>query len=93
MKVKKEMNKKLKISLIVLVIIVLLVVGYFGVKAYKTLRAEKNEMIFEQGFTYGYTSAVMQIMNISETCQPFPVYLGNQTKNLISIDCLNFQQA
>ncbi|MCX6750591.1 MAG: hypothetical protein NTZ83_03985 [Candidatus Pacearchaeota archaeon] len=89
MKIKKEGGKRLKILIIVILLLIILLVGvYFGVKAYKSSRAEKDLNIFQQGFTYGYTSAVLQIINISSTCQPFPVYAGNQTKTLIAVDCL-----
>lgn len=79
-----------KIWIILAVIFVILITGiFFGVKAYKKLKTNENMEMFQQGFTYGYTSAVLQIMNISDTCQPFPVYVGNQTRTLISLDCLN----
>jgi hypothetical protein len=94
MKVKKGENgrhKRLIILIVAFIIIILLVGGYLGVKAYKKSQGEKNTIIFQQGFTYGYTSAVLQIINISSNCQPFPIYVGNQTKTLISVDCLNLK--
>lgn len=86
---KRGKKKILKISIIVLVALLLLAGGFFGFKAYKSWRFEKDAGIFEEGFNYGYTSAIVQVMNISYTCQPFPVYVGNQTRELIAIDCLN----
>lgn len=92
-KVKKGgMSKRLKILIIALVVVIVLIGGYFGFKAYKNSRAERDLNIFQQGFNYGYTSAVLQIMNISDTCQPFPIYVGNETRTLISVDCLNLVQ-
>ena len=70
-------------------IVVVLIGLYFGLRIYDKHRTEKDLALLEQGFTYGYTSAVLQIMNISDTCQPFPVYVGNETRTLISVDCLN----
>lgn len=89
MKVKKEMNKPIKIVLIILVVLLLAAGTYFLVTELKDAKQAKEMSIFEQGFTYGYTNAVMQIINISDTCQAFPVYLGNETRTLISVDCLN----
>lgn len=89
MKVKKEMNKPIKIILIVLVVLLLAAGIYFLVTELKEARYTREMSIFEQGFTYGYTNAVMQIINISDTCQPFPVYLGNESRTLISVNCLN----
>ncbi len=95
MKVKKSDKKKSKILIIVIAVLVvaLLVGGYFGFKALKDKKQEKELNIFQQGFSYGYTSAVLQIMNVSDTCQPFPVYVGNETRTLISVDCLDIVQA
>ena len=89
---KRNGDKKriLKISLIILVIVIILVGGFFGFKEYKKWRENKDGIIFEQGFTYGYTNAIIQIMNISYACEPFPVFIGNQSRELIAIDCLNF---
>jgi hypothetical protein len=89
MKVKKDGRKRWKIVIISFIILVLLIGGFFGFKAYKNFRENKDMTIFQQGFTYGYTGAVLQIINVSDTCQPFPVYVGNQTRNLISVECLN----
>ncbi|MGY4884079.1 MAG: hypothetical protein ACP5NZ_00690 [Nanobdellota archaeon] len=89
MKVKKGVSKKFKILIIAFVIVVLLVAGYFGYKAYKSARNERDFKLLEQGFNYGYTSAVIQIMNVSDSCQPFPVYVGNESRVLISVNCLN----
>jgi hypothetical protein len=86
---KKGKSKTFKIFLILGIIVILVVGGYFGVKAYKNWRTDKNLNIFKEGFTYGYTSAVLQVINISDNCQPFPIYVGNETRTLISVDCLN----
>lgn len=95
MKVKKSDKKKSKVLIIIIgvLVVALLVGGYFGFKALKDKKQEKELNIFQQGFSYGYTSAVLQIMNVSDTCQPFPVYVGNETRTLISVDCLDIVQA
>ena len=88
MAIKKSGNKSLKIGIAVFIVLLLAVGGYFLFKEMKDSKAEKEMNIFQQGFNYGYTSAVIQIINISDACQPFPVYLGNETRTLVSMDCL-----
>ena len=85
---KRGRNKPWRIVLAVAIILVIIAGVYFGIRIYKTYRGNRNYYIFEQGFNYGYSEAVMQIINISDSCQPFPVYAGNDTRNLISVDCL-----
>jgi flagellar basal body-associated protein FliL len=89
MKVKRGKSKLLKIILIILIVLIVLVGGFFGFKGYSKWRYNKDVKIFDQGFTYGYTNAIIQIINVSYACQPFPVYVGNQTTTLISVDCLS----
>ena len=84
---KRSKSKLLKISLIVLVVLIILVGGYFGYKYYYKYRFNKNLDIFQQGITYGYTQALLQIINISDKCEPFPVYVGNETRELVSVTC------
>ncbi len=88
MKNKKKSGKVLKIGIAVFIVLILAVGAYFLIKDLKGSKLEKEMAIFEQGFTYGYTSAVIQIINISDSCQPFPVYVGNETRTLVSMDCL-----
>ena len=85
---KKKGRKILKLTIVIFVIILVLVGGFFGVKAYNKWRLKRDLAIFEQGFTYGYTNAVMYVMNASNTCEPFPVYIGDKSRDLIAVDCL-----
>lgn len=82
-------KERKKILIITLIVIVLLVGAYFGYRAYYNMRADRNLYIFEQGMEYGYTQAILQVINISYNCEPFPVYAGNESRELISVDCLS----
>jgi hypothetical protein len=90
---KNRMNKNTKRFIIVAVILILLFGGYLGVKAYNNSQQKKGLKIFEQGIKYGYTEALLQIINISDKCQPFPVYVGNNSRELVSVTCYKNQQA
>jgi len=79
------------VLIIVLLVLVLLVGGYFGIKEYSKYRFKKNLDIFQQGITYGYTQAVLQIINVSDTCKPFPIYIGNISRELVSVTCYRDQ--
>ncbi len=92
MKNKKRDNKYLKISLITVAVIIILLVGaYFLDKQVKKSSSEKEQNAFNQGYLYGYnlgyTEAVSQLMDASDTCQPFPVYLGEEVRTLMALEC------
>ena len=72
------------ISLIVLVLLVIGAFGYIGYDTYLEIDQEKQISIFNQGTEY----AVLQIAQSAATCQPVPLIVGNQTINLIAVECL-----
>lgn len=43
---------------------------------------------FAVGFNQGYTTAVYQVLNNSQVCKPFNVFLGNLSVDLINVECL-----
>ena len=75
------------ISLVVLVLLVIGAFGYIGYDKYLEMDQEKQISIFNQGTEY----AVFQIAQSAATCQQVPLTVGNQTINLIAVECL--QQA
>jgi len=91
-KVKKKkrgnMKKPLKIIIIVAVILVILVGGFFTLRAYQ---GNRDAIVFSNGIQYGYAQAIVQLMNMSLSCQPVPLYAGNATLEVIAVDCLQQQ--
>ncbi len=81
---KGEKNKnKLVIILLLVIAVLLLVIAYMliikpALTGY-TIKAQ-NE---------GYESAFIQIAQQAMTCQPFSLRIGNQTVNIIAIECLD----
>ncbi len=84
---KKNKKRILKIFIIILIVLIISVGVFFGIKEYKEWRFKKNVQIFQQGVNYGYAQALIQIINVSDSCKPFPVYVGNETRELISVTC------
>ena len=82
----------------------IIAVGYIVMSEYqKILTAEENakiaeqNSIFQQGFnngtTYGYQMAVVQLLNQASTCKSVPVTANNVTLNLVATECLQKQPA
>jgi hypothetical protein len=79
-----EKNKTRLLIWILVAVIVLLVgfIGYvFAVQPAITGYAVDRQV---EGFQY----AILSIMQQATTCQPVPLVAGNQTINVIAIDCL-----
>jgi len=76
-------KKKVLIKILIAVIIVLVAVMIYafvirpGITGYAVSRQ-----------TEGFELAVVSIMQRAITCQPVPLVYGNQTVNLIAIECL-----
>ena len=51
---------------------------------------ENNQVnIFFQGYEEGYEEAIISIYNKTENCNTVPVFVENNTKNLIDFSCVN----
>lgn len=80
---------KRKILIWILVIALLIVLG---ILAYFFLITPMLNGFVIAGYNQGVTSAVNYLIDKAATCQPIPVTMGNQTANLIAIECLTQAQ-
>ena len=73
-------------KLIIMVLLVLLVLAsvYIVVLKYR----ERQTIVFQQGISFGYEQAITQLMQQAQTCQQVTINLGNQTLDMIAVDCL-----
>jgi uncharacterized protein YkwD len=85
---KSGMKRLWKVVIVIAVILVILIGGFFGFRA---LQTQRERVAFTNGFQLGYAQAVVQLMNMSLSCQPVPLYAGNSTLEVIAVDCLQQQ--
>ena|GEM_PF-3053834 len=72
---------KTKLIIGVLILIILSFVIYsFAIKSQKT-----------DEFNQGYDTAIALIIQQAAQCQPVPLSLGNQTINVIGVNCIPMQ--
>lgn len=74
--------------IIILIILLVLAISYIGLVGYKGAKEKEQIDIFQQGAQYGFEFAINQIIQQILTCQQVPLILGNQTVNIIAVDCL-----
>ncbi len=82
------MQKKLSKVVIILAILLIIAVGYIAVDKYSAAKQKEELGIFQQGAQYGYEQAIVQVAQQAATCQQVPLRIGNQTINIIAVDCL-----
>ncbi len=85
------MKEKNTWFVIVLAILLAAALIYIGVEKYSDWKADRDNTIYQQGIQYGYQQTVLQIANSASTCQQVPLVVGNQTMNVIWINCLQPQ--
>lgn len=88
---RRERGKKRKLwktIIIIAVVVAILVAGFF---LYRNYRFKRDAVLFANGVQYGYSQAVIQLMNMSLSCQPVPLYAGNTTIEVIWTNCLQPQ--
>ncbi len=72
---------------------------YFNVRQSRIEAQEKkaielNQTLFTIGANYGYSQAVEQVFSKAKECDlPVPITFNNKTINIISIECLNFEDS
>ncbi|MDP3881253.1 MAG: hypothetical protein Q8Q31_00025 [Nanoarchaeota archaeon] len=86
---------KQTIIIILLGVLLLGAIGYIGYAQYN--KWQQNKQItayatFQQGAQYGYEQAVTQLYQQAVTCQAVPVKIGEQSINMIAVECLQQQQ-
>ena len=85
------MSKKIAISMVILIVLLVLAVGYICYDKYTDWKQKQDFDIYQQGAQLGYEQAVAQLFQGAVACQQVPITYNNQTINLIAIECL--QQA
>jgi len=85
---RSKRGRKVFMIFVLIIILLLIIAGlFFAVKGYVGWRGKRNDMIFQQGIQYGYQGAILEIMNLSLSCEPVPLFAGNQTIEMIKRDC------
>ncbi|VVB82274.1 Uncharacterised protein [uncultured archaeon] len=76
-----------KKNFLVLALVIGIVV-LLGVLAFIFLVNPALNGLVVQGQTQGYNYAILTIAQQVATCKPVPLTIGNQTINLIAVECL-----
>ncbi len=79
---------KQTVIVIVLVILLLVAVGYIGFIYYQAAKINAQNALVQQGGQLGYQQAVVDIATLAAQCQTVPLQVGNQTINMIAVECL-----
>lgn len=82
---------KRKHTVVILAVLLALALGYIAFDTYTEFKQQQDFSLFQQGAQFGYEQAVTQLFQQALTCQPVPVFIENQTLNLIAVECLQLQ--
>ena len=73
---------------LVLLILFVLSLAYIFFDKYQEGQQKEQLSIYQQGMQAGYEQAIVQLMQQAATCQQVPIFVGNQTINIIAVECL-----
>lgn len=82
------MSKKISVLIVILIILLVLSVGYIVYERYNQYRQQKEFSAFQQGAQAGYEQAIIQVVQQATTCNQVPLRVGNDTINIIAVNCL-----
>jgi hypothetical protein len=77
---------------VVILIIAVVAAVYVGFGAYTNYVAHTAAQYYQLGYGDGITAAVQNILLQSDNCQTVSVYLGNFTRDMIDVACLQATQ-
>jgi len=80
-------NKTLMRAIWILSVLLLIALSYISYEVYQKVQLEKQNVAASYGYQLGYSDAVASLMQQASTCQTVPITLGNQTLNLIALEC------
>lgn len=78
---------------ILILILILVIVLLLGLISYALLIRPALSGLVIEGQNQGYSYAIASLIQEAATCQPVPVTFGNQTINLIAMECLQQQSS
>lgn len=81
-------QKSVIIIIVILLVLLLAAILYIVFDKYTLYKQQREFSAFQQGAQAGYEQAVIQVAQQASTCNQVPLRLGNQTMNIIWVDCL-----
>lgn len=72
----------------ILILVIMILIGFVSYAF--VLKPTLNGYVIS-GYNQGYSDAIIQIAQQATTCQQVPLTIGNQSINMIAVECL--QQA
>jgi len=77
------------IILLILLFIAIIYIIFDKFNRYQqTKKIIEDKQIFQQGYQKGAVEAIITIAQQASTCNQVPLIIGNQTMNIIWVDCL-----
>ena len=81
-------NKSTTIVIAVLAVLLAVALGFIGYGYYSAAQLNQQNAIAQ----LGYQQAVVDIASLAAQCQQVPLVVGNQTINMIAVECLQLAQ-
>tara|TARA_Y100000310_G_C19974611_1_gene487017 strand:+ start:167 stop:451 length:285 start_codon:yes stop_codon:yes gene_type:complete len=86
-------DKKFRLTITILAILLVLSVGYIAIDKYTTSREQQLMATYQGGYNKGVQDAVVSLYQQTNNCQPATINIGNLTKQIFDVACLQNQQA
>jgi len=77
---------------LILLILFIILVSYVAYNEYNWYTYQNMLGAAQAGYDQGVLDTVSKLYTETETCQPVPVILGNYTKYVIDVSCLQSQE-
>ncbi|MBL7051276.1 hypothetical protein ISS04_03915 [Candidatus Woesearchaeota archaeon] len=86
-------DKKFKTTILILAIFLVLSIGYIAIDKYQSSREQQLMATYQGGYNKGVQDAVVSLYQQTDNCQPATINIGNLTKQVFDVACLQQAQA
>jgi len=80
--------RRVNVAVVVLSVLLLVAVSYIGYSSYSDAKVQEQVAIYQSGAQVGYEQAVAQMFEQVGSCQQVPLRVGNESLNVVAVECL-----
>lgn len=84
----KKKADRYGMAVVILAILLAASLGYIVIAEYNKMRQNERDSWVTEGVKTGYQQAIFQLMTEAEKCGEVPIYYGNKSITIVSVDCI-----
>ncbi|MBR9690388.1 hypothetical protein GOV08_01760 [Candidatus Woesearchaeota archaeon] len=81
-------NDFYKITTLILLVVLIVIGGFWLVGKYNIYKISKQNEVFVAGYNQGVSDAIVKLYQDTEDCNVASVFIGNLTRRVADVECI-----